>query len=226
MGPCNNWDCIIYDEYHYGAWRDKAQDLTSSDEYKERKIYKDSGVDDFDRDLMPITANNYLYLSGTPFRAITEGEFIEDQIFNWTYSDEQKAKTEWKDDNNPYSTLPKVKLLTYRLPPDIVNIASMGEFDEFDLNVFFSTKGKEKESRFIYEDHVQKWLNLIRGSHKSTSYDDLKLGNKKAPFPFSDIRLLSSLSHTFWYLKGISECYAMKNLWNNRKIVFFMILIF
>lgn len=216
-----NWDCIIYDEYHYGAWRDKAQDLTSSDEYKERKIYKDSGVDDFDRDLMPITANNYLYLSGTPFRAITEGEFIEDQIFNWTYSDEQKAKTEWKDDNNPYSTLPKVKLLTYRLPPDIVNIASMGEFDEFDLNVFFSTKGKEKESRFIYEDHVQKWLNLIRGSHKSTSYDDLKLGNKKAPFPFSDIRLLSSLSHTFWYLKGISECYAMKNLLEQPQNSFF-----
>lgn len=207
-----NWDCIIYDEYHYGAWRDKAKDLTSSDEYKERKLYKDSGVDDFDKDLMPITANHYLYLSGTPFRAITEGEFIEDQIFNWTYSDEQKAKKDWPGSNNPYLSLPKVKLLTYRLPPDIVNIASMGEFDEFDLNIFFSTKGKGEDSRFVYEDHVQKWLDLIRGNHKSSSYDDLKMGNKKAPFPFSDVRLLSSLSHSFWYLRGISECYAMQNL--------------
>jgi hypothetical protein len=22
-----NWDCVILDEYHYGAWRDKAKDL-------------------------------------------------------------------------------------------------------------------------------------------------------------------------------------------------------
>ena len=35
----------------------------------------------------PVT--HYLYLSGTPFRAINSGEFIEEQIFNWTYSDEQ-----------------------------------------------------------------------------------------------------------------------------------------
>ena len=41
---------------------------------------------------MPITTDHYLYLSGTPFRALTEGEFTEDQIYNWTYSDEQEAK--------------------------------------------------------------------------------------------------------------------------------------
>jgi hypothetical protein len=45
---------------------------------------------------MPITTNAYLYLSGTPFRALASGEFIEEQIFNWTYSDEQQAKIEWK----------------------------------------------------------------------------------------------------------------------------------
>lgn len=45
---------------------------------------------------MPITTAHYLYLSGTPFRAISSGEFIEEQIFNWTYSDEQRAKSEWK----------------------------------------------------------------------------------------------------------------------------------
>ncbi|HMW66584.1 MAG TPA: class I SAM-dependent methyltransferase, partial [Chitinophagaceae bacterium] len=35
--------------------------------------------------IIPISTNHYLYLSGTPFRAISSGEFIEEQIFNWTY---------------------------------------------------------------------------------------------------------------------------------------------
>ncbi len=33
----------------------------------------------------------------TPFRAINSGEFIEDQIYNWSYSDEQNAKSKWID---------------------------------------------------------------------------------------------------------------------------------
>ena len=41
---------------------------------------------------LPIVTRFYLYLSGTPFRALNSGEFIEEQIYNWTYSDEQSAK--------------------------------------------------------------------------------------------------------------------------------------
>ncbi len=92
-----NWDCVIFDEYHYGAWRERAKGLTDekeadndSDFEKELKVY-----DGFDEDTLPITTNHYLYLSGTPFKAIASGEFIEEQIYNWTYSDEQKAKNEW-----------------------------------------------------------------------------------------------------------------------------------
>ena len=41
---------------------------------------------------LPIVARSYLYLSGTPFRALNSGKFIEEQIYNWTYSDVQSAK--------------------------------------------------------------------------------------------------------------------------------------
>src|SRR6266496_6131615 len=34
-------------------------------------------------EFLPITTKAYLYLSGTPFRALATGEFIEEQIFNW-----------------------------------------------------------------------------------------------------------------------------------------------
>ena len=171
---------------------------------------------------MPITTGAYLYLSGTPFRAINSGEFIEDQIYNWTYSDEQRAKTNWVGANNPYAALPRMVLLTYKMPESIRRIAMQGETDEFDLNVFFSARGKGKDARCVYEDYVQNWLSLIRGAYMPTTTDDLKLGhNEKPAMPYSDVRLLSVLTHTFWFLPNVASCYAMANLIKQRQNVFY-----
>jgi hypothetical protein len=169
---------------------------------------------------MPITTDAYLYLSGTPFRAIASGEFIEEQIYNWTYSDEQRAKRDWKRPNNPYAALPRMVLLTYQLPDAIREIAMQGEFNEFDLNVFFSAEGIGGNAKFKYEDEVQKWLDLIRGSFMPTTVDNLKRG-AKPPLPFSDARLLNVLSHTFWFLPSVSSCHAMRNLLAKRQNRFY-----
>ena len=214
-----NWDCVIFDEYHYGAWREKSKDLFEGDETEE--VMELGEINEFDEEILPITTNHYLYLSGTPFRAIESGEFIEEQIFNWTYSDEQKAKEEWKKSDNPYASLPRMVMLTYKMPEDIRQIALSTEFNEFDLNVFFQAHGKSKDAKFTYESEVQKWLDLIRGSYKATSVDNLKLGGKKPPMPFSDIRLLNLLSHTFWFLPTVASCHAMKNLLMQRQNNFY-----
>lgn len=207
-----NWDCVILDEYHYGAWRENAKDLFDAEDKNEINFGEGEGIEYFDEETMPITTEAYLYLSGTPFKAIESGEFIEEQIYNWTYSDEQKAKEDWQGDNNPYLSLPRMVMLTYQLPDSIREIVKKGEFDEFDLNVFFSAYGEGITARFKYEDEVQKWLDLIRGSYLETSVDNLKLGAKKPPLPFSDVRLLNVLSHTFWFLPSVASCYAMQNL--------------
>ena len=207
-----NWDCVIFDEYHYGAWRENAKELFEAEDKKEIEFGEGVGIEDFDEEIMPITTNAYLYLSGTPFRAIAAGEFIEDQIFNWTYSDEQRAKQEWKDKNNPYEALPRMVLLTYQLPDSIREIAMQGEFNEFDLNIFFSAEGIGDKAKFIYQDEVQKWLDLIRGAFLETTIDNLKLGARKPPMPFSDTRLLNVLAHTLWFLPRVASCYAMRNL--------------
>lgn len=216
-----NWDCVILDEYHYGAWRENAKDLFESEEQKEIEFAEGAGIDYFDEEIMPITTDHYLYLSGTPFRAIATGEFIEEQIFNWTYSDEQRAKQEWTGSNNPYESLPRMVLLTYQLPDSIREIAMQGEFNEFDLNVFFSAEGLGKNAKFVYEDEVQKWLDLVRGSFLPTTIDNLKLGAEKPPMPFSDARLLSVLSHTLWFLPSVASCHAMRNLLSKRQNRFF-----
>ena len=216
-----HWDCVILDEYHYGAWRKNAKDLFEAEDKKEIEFGKGEGIEDFDEDIMPITTDGYLYLSGTPFRAITSGEFIEEQIFNWSYSDEQRSKQDWKGPDNPYVALPRMVLLTYQMPDAIREIAMLGEFNEFDLNVFFSAEGIGDKAKFKYEDEVQKWLNLIRGSFLPTSVDNLKMGAHKPPMPFSDGRLMSVLSHTFWFLPSVSACYAMRNLLAKRQNRFY-----
>lgn len=224
-----NWDLVIFDEYHFGAWRDSAQKLfeqEDEDAYDSLDLekYKAEEADNaYNETFLPITTSYYLFLSGTPFRAINSGEFIEDQIFNWTYSDEQKAKEAWGDKpNNPYESLPRMVMMTYQMPDDIRNVASQGEFNEFDLNVFFSATGEGDNAKFVYENEVQKWLDLIRGAHLPTNMDDLKLGrDKRPPMPYSDTRLLNVLNHTLWFMPSVASAYAMKNLLMQRQNVFF-----
>ncbi len=216
-----NWDCVIFDEYHFGAWREKAKDLFEAEDEEERKAAEGEAIDYFDEDILPITSDHYLYLSGTPFRAIATGEFIEEQIYNWTYSDEQKAKEEWRGANNPYAALPRMVLMTYQLPDAIREVAMKGEFNEFDLNVFFSAEGVGDQARFKYEDEVQKWLDLIRGADLPTSLDNLRMGAQRPPLPYSDVRLLGVLSHTLWFLPSVASCYAMRNLLAKRQNKFY-----
>jgi len=218
-----NWDCVIFDEYHYGAWRENAKELFEAEGKKELEFGEGEGIEYFDEEAMPITTNHYLYLSGTPFRAIASGEFIEEQIFNWTYSDEQRAKAEWDESkgNNPYASLPRMVMMTYQLPDSISQIAELGEFDGFDLNVFFSAEGEGSKARFKYEDEVQKWLDLIRGSFSETTVDHLKMGAKKPPLPFSHAPLLNVLNHTFWFLPTVAACHAMANLLKQRQNKFY-----
>ena len=218
-----HWDCVIFDEYHYGAWRESAKELFEAEGKREMEFGEGEGMEYFDEGTMPITTSHYLYLSGTPFRAIASGEFIEEQIFNWTYSDEQKAKDEWKEINghNPYASLPRMVMMTYQMPDAISKIAMQGEFDGFDLNVFFSADGEGAIATFKYEDEVQKWLDLIRGSFEEATTDYLKLGTKKPPLPFSHAPLLNVLNHTFWFLPSVASCHAMCNLLKQRQNKFY-----
>jgi predicted house-cleaning noncanonical NTP pyrophosphatase (MazG superfamily) len=224
-----NWDLVVFDEYHFGAWRDTAKELFEGEEdavaKKETKLEYAGGLEDMNEDLtvlstqetefLPITTRAYLYLSGTPFKALATGEFIEEQIFNWTYTDEQRAKEAFAAKNpgqrNPYGALPQMRLLTYQMPDELLAIASGGEFDEFDLNAFFEASGSGKAAKFKHKSDVQKWLDIIRGGYMAKSVEHLKTGTRP-PFPYSDVRLLPYLQHSFWFLPNVAACHAMANL--------------
>ena len=223
------WDLVIFDEYHFGAWRVTAKELFEGEEAavskKETSLEYAAALQELNEDLselseqeiefLPITTKAYLYLSGTPFRALATGEFIEEQIFNWTYTDEQRAKEEFAAKKagewNPYGALPQMRLLTYQMPDELLAIASDGEFDEFDLNAFFDASGASVMAQFKHKSDVQKWLDIIRGGYAPQAVELLKTGSRP-PFPYSDVRLLPYLQHSFWFLPNVAACDAMANL--------------
>jgi hypothetical protein len=223
------WDLVVFDEYHFGAWRETAKELFEGEDNggarKEAQLEYNGGLGDVneeleelsqnEKDFLPITTRAYLYLSGTPFRALSTGEFIEEQIFNWTYTDEQRAKEKFADEHpdkwNPYGALPQMRLMTYQMPDELLAIASGGEFDEFDLNAFFEASGTGAAACFKHEGDVQKWLDIIRGQYGARALESLKTGTRP-PFPYSDVRLRPYLQHSFWFLPNVAACNAMADL--------------
>ena len=232
-----NWDLVIFDEYHFGAWRENAKELFEGEEPEvaKREVAAeyapaleafDQGLDlhsGDEADFLPIKTKAYLYLSGTPFKALATGEFIEEQIFNWTYTDEQRAKAAFAlakpAELNPYAALPEMRLLTYQMPDELLAIARSGEFNEFDLNAFFEATGTGPLAAFKHKSDVQKWLQIIRGSYAPSAVDALKSGSRP-PFPYADVRLLPYLQHSFWFLPNVASCHAMANLLEEKQNLF------
>lgn len=145
-----------------------------------------------------------LYLSGTPFKALASEKFSADQIYNWSYADEQAAKAAWTgEEYNPYEPLPRLSLYTYQLSPMIEKtlrrgIDLTGDEDTadyaFDLNEFFSTN---QQGRFVHEDEVKKFLRSLTTNEK---------------YPFSTPSLRSELAHTLWLMDRVASARAMARL--------------
>ena len=131
----NNWDLLIIDEAHEGV-----------DTHKTDKA--------FDK----INRKFTLHLSGTPFKAVAMGKFAQEQIFNWTFSDEQEAKDNWHEETlNPYACMPRMNMYTYQMSQIAIDKVNRGidlsdddktEF-AFDLNEFFKTN---ERGQFIHKN--------------------------------------------------------------------------
>lgn len=175
-----SWDLLVIDEAHEGV----------------DTLKTDFAFEYIDR-------NFTLHLSGTPFKAVASGKFSDDQIYNWTYADEQEAKENWanKEANNPYEYLPKLNLFSYQLSQMITEEINKGanidgkDYDfAFDLNEFFETK---ENGTFVREAEIIKWLDTLTRNEK---------------YPFSTKELRDQLKHTFWILDRVASAKALAKL--------------
>lgn len=237
-----NWDCIILDEYHYGAWRNNAKKMLNSLSKEEKVIVQqcmseEKEIDDEEGNVDTsksvsdfINADNFLYLSGTPFRALKTGEFQPEQIFSWTYTDEQQAKDEWVPEEhegkeNPYKDMPEIRLLAYKMGSNVLEIAQNTEKNQFDLSSFFKTKKIGKEYKFENEDKVARWLRSLDGSNLSLEEEEYRSNHPEdyPKLPFEDGN--DDLRHTLWFLPDVASCKAMYSLltksprWNAYKVI-------
>lgn len=174
------WDLLIIDEAHEGVGTYRTGEAIDK-----------------------ITRKRTLHLSGTPFKALAKGVFTDEEIYTWTYADEQKAKREWKSENeeeNPYESLPQLNLFTYQMSEIVREQINHGaDFDDdgenenyaFDLNEFFTT---DDSGNFKYDSDVDSFLDAL---------------TKQEKFPFSTPELREELKHTFWLLKRVDSAKAL-----------------
>lgn len=174
------FDLLIVDEAHEGV-----------DTMKTERAFKN------------IRRKHTLYLSGTPFKALASEQFGEDQLYNWSYADEQEAKLSWdSEDSNPYETLPRLLMYTYQVSPMIEQQLQRGiDLDDeagaeyaFDLNEFFST---DEKGRFVHEEDVRKFLHALTTQEK---------------YPFSTEALREELAHTLWLLDRVASAKALARM--------------
>ena len=154
-----------------------------------------------------IHRDHTLYLSGTPFKQLASDQFTKQQIFNWSYADEQEAKKNWNSDStNPYEVLPTLSMFTYQLSNMIyekmLKASDMTKDSEavdfaFDLNEFFATN---EAGRFIHEEEIKKFLKTLSTNEK---------------YPFSTPELRKEMSHTLWLLNRIASARALAKLLQN-----------
>ena len=180
-----NWDLLVIDEAHEGV-----------DTFKTDKAFN------------RLQRKWTLHLSGTPFRALASDKFTEEQVYTWSYEDEQKAKQSWSEDSyNPYEDLPTLNLFTYQLSSmmtDKVNRGTQVNEEEipyyFDLNEFFAVNDSGK---FLYEADVIKFLDTLTHNEK---------------YPFSTPELRDELKHTFWLLNRVASAKALAKLLKNHPV--------
>lgn len=183
------WDLVVIDEAH------EAVDTNKTEFALDR-----------------IKTNYILHLSGTPFKQIAGDKFEANQIFNWSYMDEQEAKANWNegeaDEHNPYEELPTLNMYTYQMSNMIMEKIKQGaDIDEetnvdyaFDLNEFFATDDK---GNLIYEADVIKWLDSLTRNQK---------------YPFSTPELRNELKHTLWLLNRVDSAKALANVLQNHPV--------
>ena len=192
-----DYDLLIVDEAHEGTQTELGQNVIN---------------------LLTKEKTKVLNLSGTPFNLLDD--YQEDEIYTWDYVMEQRAKTEWDlyhfGDPNPYAGLPRLNIFTFDLGKALEGFIEV-EDAAFNFKEFFRTwtgdfeqdhkiMPEGAEGRFIHEDSVKSFLDLI------VKYDP------DSNYPFSTDEFRESFKHTLWMVPGVKEAKALSTMLKNHPI--------
>jgi len=186
-----DYDLVIIDEAHEGTQTELGQNVIK---------------------LLTKEKTKVLNLSGTPFNLLDD--YKEDEIYTWDYVMEQRAKAEWDlnhfGDPNPYAGLPRLNIFTFDLGKALSGFEDV-EDSAFNFKEFFRTWTGDPErdhrampvgaeGKFIHEEHVQAFLDLI------VKYDP------ESNYPYSTVEFRNAFRHTLWMVPGVKEARALSAL--------------
>ena len=193
-----DWSLIIIDEAHEGTQTTLGDTVIKTLFKEEQKLTK------------------LLMLSGTPFNIV--GDFKENEIFTYSYIDEQTAKINWDKDHfdepNPYESLPELRIYTYNLG-ELLNTFFFDTDVSFNFTEFFRTYidtkvdadgNSSSEVKFVHEYEINLFLNLLAKKDDKNSY------------PFSNEEFQKMFRHSLWVVPGVNEAKALQNLMHNHPV--------
>jgi len=174
------WDLIIFDEVHFGSRTDRARYIIDQLNWTYR-----------------------LDLSGTPFRLIQEDDFCSQQVFTYSYLDEQANKrAEIEDDlenkkEKIYRVMPDLNISTIEITDDDIN-EQREKFLTDDLDFSLNELFKVSKGDFIHEDAVDHFIDgLCKRDHDARAVSIFgKLGDKFG---------VPATRHSVWWLSRVDS---------------------
>lgn len=172
-----DWDLIIFDEVHFGSRTERAKYIIDSLKWSKR-----------------------LDLSGTPFRLIQEEDFCAEQVFTYSYLDEQANKKEELSSTenlrqSVYKMMPYLDVSTIEITDEDIQDQAVRFYTDdldFSLNELFRTKG----SSFVHNDAVEHFIDgLCKRTHDARAISVFgKLGDNLG---------VPSKRHSVWWLNRV-----------------------
>lgn len=184
--PKTKWDLVIFDEVHYGSRTERASHILNN-----IKFYW------------------HLELSGTPFKLIQNDDYCAQQVYIYSYLDEQeKKKNEIMDDQDGdkekiYRQLPDIDISAIEITEQDIN-EQQEIFETDDIDFSLNRLFEAKEGGFLYEDAVDHFIEgLTKSGHDARSISVYgKLAQQlKCP----------AKRHAVWWLNRIESIRALAN---------------
>jgi hypothetical protein len=146
-----NYQLIILDEYHHGAYNAKAKN-----EFEQ--FNNDDDYEKSESSIQKIKFDRKLVLSGTPYKVFGIDQFTEDNTFTFSYFNEQIDKLE-KGDKSDYKTRPTLNLKSVQLKYE-ENLDQLEEKVKFLLtnNFAFSNFNQNFNKLFSQQKASSFWL--------------------------------------------------------------------
>ena len=174
-----NWDLLIFDEVHFGGRTDRVHNIIK---YLKPKYRLD--------------------LSGTPFRLIGSVDFCPEQVFTYSYLDEQhnKKKEIERGNESPfiYRQMPDLSISTIEITDKDIKEQKEKFIKADDMDFSLNELFKAKSSGFIHNDAVDHFLNSL----SKKDYDATSLSVYGT---LGDLLKLRSKRHSVWWLSHVKS---------------------